>query len=501
MRNFLLTAATLCLSAALPRAEGPAIKVNGKAWTEFGRIMGATDSLLPGEAPTPILNLNGNGIVSLGAQFTLNADLTNNLEAALGFGSHKVNHALGRGQTSYLSISMFHNYLTESRLSWYMGEKEAPSLKITVGSFPYKYNRDVRNLGLYLFRGSVYPGILMGGFGDFAADTTKSTQLGANVHHAMGNFSHDIILNSERDLPPTFDWSLGYVAKYKAFNALEIGAGVNFYRLIAYDEELRTPGKIATADLGGPAQKAKYIEVDSTNPAAPDTVFFTHQGTKVMAMASLDLKPLFGIESNSDAWKIYSEVAVIGTQDYGKTYGKIGERIPIMFGVNFPTPSWLDHINFEVEHYGSPYRNDLARLGNNNVVADWTIQGHPIPSPKPVSNADFNIDAAGNWTDVNTGNVIAVKGTALDKESNTLDNLKWSLYLDKTVAGHITFMGQLANDHYRPRPVATGLISSNGGTAEAFADKTTFGAPSKWYKPWTVIKGDWYYMFRMGYSF
>ena len=72
----------------------------------------------------------------------------------------------------------------------------------------------------------------------------------------------------------------------------------------------------------------------------------------------------------------------------------------------------------------------------------------------------------------------------MDKENLTMDNLKWSLYVDKTISKHIQFIGQVANDHYRPRPVATGLIKSDGGTAEAF----------------TTSK-DWYFMFRMGYFF
>jgi hypothetical protein len=42
----------------------------------------------------------------------------------------------------------------------------------------------------------------------------------------------------------------------------------------------------------------------------------------------------------------------------------------------------------------------------------------------------------------------------------------------------------VANDHYRPRPVATGLIASSGGVAEAFSEQS-----------------DWYFMLRMGYFF
>jgi hypothetical protein len=56
--------------------------------------------------------------------------------------------------------------------------------------------------------------------------------------------------------------------------------------------------------------------------------------------------------------------------------------------------------------------------------------------------------------------------------------------LEKSLSGHIRFAAQVANDHYRPRPVSTNLITSNGGTSEAFSEKS-----------------NWYFMLRMGYFF
>ncbi|MDQ3001342.1 MAG: hypothetical protein M3Y08_08785 [Fibrobacterota bacterium] len=458
----------------------PAYKIHGQAWFEGGRIMEATDTLINGAPPSNVLDLRGNVLQGMGAQFTVVADLMDNLEAGFGFGVLKVNHALGKGSNSLLAISLFQNFLTQSRLTYYLGEKADPSLSFTLGSFPYKYNSDVKNLGLYLLRGPVYPGILMGGFNDFAVDSTKATMLGFKVHHKAGIFSHDLILNSEREIPPTLDWSLAYVAKLKA-GPLEIGAGVNFYRLIAYDDSLETPGHLSDASLG--FKKDKYIEVDTLNK---DTVFFTHQGTKLMGMFSLDLQQLFGMEfSNPDDMKVYGEVGVIGIQDYGKAYNDISKRIPVMVGFNLPTGGWLNHLAFEVEHYGALYRNDLARIGNNNTVAPWTIIKHPIASPKPVSYEDYGIDpVTGNWVNNNTGDTVAVKGTALDKANQTKDNIKWSLFAEKVISNHLSIMAQVANDHYRPKPVATGLIKSEGGTQEAFASPK-----------------DWYFMIRMGYFF
>lgn len=453
-------------------------QVHGEAWMDFGRIMHAEDTLA-NTLSQKALDYNGNPLHSIGAQITLTADLTEHLEGGFGFGAYKASHALGSGQSELLAISLFQNFLTQSRLTWYMGKKAAPEISATIGGFPYIYNPDVKNLGLYLLRGSVYPGILMGGFQDFSADSTKSNIMGVRIHHSAGMFSQDLILNSERDVPPTFDWSLAYLAGLDV-GSLHLGAGVNFYRLIPYNSRLETPGKDAALMNG--ADRLSYVEID---PASGDTTFFTHQGTKLGVNASLDIKRLLGGDDRlgKDDLKLYGEAALIGWTNYGKAYGRRSERIPVMIGFNFPTWGLLDHISLEVEYYGAKYRNDLALVGNNNGVADWTIQEHRIPSPKPPSDSDYGIDSLGYYK-LQSGDSVYVRGTALDKENVTKDNLKWSLFMNKVVAGHVQFMAQIANDHYRPRPIANGLIFSQGGTAEAFASPN-----------------DWYYMLRIGYLF
>jgi len=477
MRSKLFGTAALFLPVVFAHGE-TAFQVHGKAWMDYGRIMHAEDTIVNTLSPN-ILNYNKNNLQSLGAQFTIVADLSENLEAGIGFGAYRATHAMASGQTQYLAISLFQNFITQSRLTWYSGEKADPSLSVTVGGFSYVYNPDVKNLGLYLLRGPVYPGILMGGFQDFSDDSTKSNLLGIRLHHSAGMFSEDLILNNERDIPPTFDWSLAYLA-HLDLGALRLGAGVNFYRLIPYNSKLETPGK-DTSLVSGRA-RLNYIEID---PKSGDTTFFTHQGTKLDATLSLDLKKLFGGMGSlgEDDLKLYGEAALLGWTNYGKAYGKISERIPVMVGFNAPTWRLLNHLSVEVEYYGAKYRNDLALLGYNDIVADWTKQEHPIPSPKPPSNSNYGIDSLGYFKKLN-GDSVYVGGTAMDKSNVTKDNLKWSVYVDKIVANHIQFVGQIANDHYRPRPVASGLISSLGGTAEAFASPK-----------------DWYYMIRVGYFF
>ena len=475
---------SIFLTSAFAIAHGaePSIRIHGQAWMDYGRIVNAADTVVNVLNPDNILNYNGNSMQGLGAQFTAVADLSENLESAFGFGVIKASHAEGSGQYKFMMISLFQNFVTQSRLTWYHGDKSDPNLSLTVGGFPYDYNPDVKNLGLYLLRGSVYPGILMGGFGDFNTDSSKSTLLGLKAHHAIGNFSQDLILNSERDIPPTFDWSLAYFARY-SLGALTLGGGVNFYRLIPYNAALETPGK--DTNLVNGSDRAHYLEVDNSNPALPDTTFFSFQGTKVVGTISLDFKELFGKEESMgpDDMKLYAEAAILGLKNYGRAYGKISERIPVMAGFNIPTFGILNHVSLEVEYYGARYRNDLALVGYNDVVADWTTQRHLQPSPKPVTDADYHIDSLGYFRKA-TGDSVYVRGTASDKENVTQDNWKWSLYMDKVVAKHVQFIAQVANDHFRPRPVASGLITSEGGTAEAFASPK-----------------DWYYMLRVGYFF
>lgn len=476
----LLSAVALFATGLVSGQDKPKYTVHGQAWFEGGRIMSAEDTIINGTAPSNILNLQGNLLQGMGAQLTLEADLADNLTGAFGFGVHKVGHAFGKNANNLLAITLFQNFLTESRLTWFAGEKDAPNFSATVGAFPYKYNRDVKNLGLYLLRGPVYPGILMGGFNDFATDSTKATQLGLRLHHRSGIFSHDLILNSEREIPPTFDWSLAYVAKLQT-GPVTFGGGANFYRLIPYDDRLLTPGKHYTdTELG--FQKSRYIEVA---PGSTDTVFFTHRGIKLMGMFSLDIQRMLGTEfAHPDDLKLYGEAGVIGVQNYGTVYDDITQRIPVMLGFNIPTGGFLSHLSLEVEYYGARYRNDLVRVGNNNVVAPWTIQNHPVPSPKAPGYEDYGIDSLGNWINTSTGDTVNVSGTAMDKANQTKDNIKWSLLAEKVISNHLSIMAQVANDHYRPKPVATGLIKSEGGTQEAFASPK-----------------DWYFMIRMGYFF
>lgn len=448
-----VAASVACAGHVLAASEGVTYRLHGKGWTERGHIMSSSDTVL-GDNITAY-SVDGTPHQSLGGQLTVDAALGPKWAASFGLGVYQITQSYGsvgesNSYTEWFNVSMWRAYVAQANLTYYPGGRDNPWLSVMAGSFTYNYNPDVKNLGLYLLRGPVYPGVLMSGFHEFDTDTTVATQTGFKIHNEFGNFSQDLLLVNERVLPPTFDWSLAYVAKYRFFDALEIGGGVNFYRLIPYSSALMTPGR--NPDLAPP----NSYEVMPSG----DTVFYTHQGTKLMGMFSIDLKHwLPSAPWGAQDLKLYGEAAVIGVKDYGSYYDDITERIPVMVGFNIPTFGLLDVLSLEVEWYGSPHRNDLALLGYpRSIVAPWQDPGFGTPSPGPAQ--------VGAYAD------------------STRDNWNWSLYMQKTVARHIQFSAQIANDHYRANQLGTAFVNAVGGTQAVLTSPR-----------------DWYLMARLGFFF
>ena len=483
---------------ALPcNGHAVSLQMHSQAWTEAGRIMHATDTLQT--------NFNGNWEQSMGMQVNGAVDLGENLEGGFGFGMNQVYHSLGDLQQEKFTLSKFIDYVSEARVTYFLGEKANPVFSATLGDFAFDYHPEVKNLGLYLFRGPVYPGFLVSGFEDFHTDTTRAAFLGLHLHHSLGRFQQDLIISSERDLPPSFDWSLGYVAKYRPVDGLEFGAGVNFYHLLPDNADITTPSNRAVPGLfskdssliaaGGPVDpyQLQYMEVVSPG----DTVVYTHQGTKVMAMFDIDFKKVFGSSSPALGKKdliLYGEGAIIGIKNQGTIYAHIGDRIPVMLGFNLPAMGWLDFLSVEVERYTAKSKADYSKLGYDQSLYFKNIAPPPLlvkkqPSAIPISTLDlagnrYTVTPDGDFVNIQTGQVIKVKGTALDPENLTADDWKWSLNAEKTVAGHVRFSGQIANDHFVPRPVRGGLITETSGLSQVFSSLR-----------------DWYVMGRVGYFF
>lgn len=461
MKVSILLAGAGAVAVSALAGDGVSYRIHGQGWAQAGRLMHASDTLFGSD----VAKVSGTSMQSLGAQITVDADLGEHWSGAFGVGAYQVSHTLGSQayhtfEPNFLNFSTFKSYIAQANLTYFRGDKGHPWFSFTAGNFSYDYNPDVKNLGLYLLRGPVYPGVLMSGFQEFDTDTTKSTQVGFKMHNAVGNFSHDLLFVNERVLPPLFDWSLAYVAKYRAFGALEIGGGVNFYRLVPYSNPLETPGRIKNN-----TDALKSIDTVGSAGDSAKWVYDSHQGIKLVGMFSLDPKRWFSLARlGTEDLKLYGEAAVIGLKNYGTYYDDISRRIPVMVGFNIPTFGILNLLSLEVEWYGSPHRNDLAYVGNPSaIVAPWMWQGQsltPLSSPSPVS--------PGAYAD------------------STRDNVKWSLFMQKTVSKHVRFTGQIANDHYRPSPLVNSAagIGTTGGTQAVLTSSS-----------------DWYFMGRLGFFF
>lgn len=505
-RAALISAVAIACAAVAAWGGEVAYRISGQGWAEAGRVGHATDTLLE--------NFNGNPMISSGAQFTAYADIGEHWEGAFGIGGYQAHSMPGSGDIAFRSMQFFfRNFITESRMTWSRGDKANPDLSVTFGNFDYEYNPDVKDLGAYLFRGTVYPGFLVSGFLDPTVDKTRGDVLGAKLHQSFGRFGYDLILANERTFPPTFDWSAGGVAKYRPVDGLELGAGVNFYRFLPANGKLTTPddpsyyAKDSALTAAGDSHPYDHYYTEGRIDTVPDgaggttlkyvpTVRYTHRGIKLMGMASFDPKRVFGFGDGMgpEDLKVYGEWALIGVQNYGKVYSDRAQRMPVMFGINLPAFGWLDVISVEAEWYGARYRNNVSKLTQ--------LKYSELPSPVPVSYNTYDpihdkggvdpatgrllkdtVDAAGN--PIKAPGDIQIRGTALDIEDLKQDDWKWALFAQKTIRGHIRFTGQIANDHFRPPAARTTYGNLDGSGATEFSSSLS----------------DWYGMFRIGYFF
>jgi hypothetical protein len=297
------------------------------------------------------------------------------------------------------------------------GDVEQPFLQFAAGVMHYKYNPDSRNLGEYLFRTGVHPPYIFTEF-DYAFARVHGLRVGSTLLDRRLNL--DLLLSFEPEIHPVLDASLTFLAGYKIPSLIDVGAGIQFNRLMPVS------GKTITTPTNG--TKNSYLT------STGEEKNFSFGGTKLMARATFDPKGIlpegvariFGKEDG----KIYAEMSVLGVKNYTKYhmvasgndtayvsdtadnyYSKIGERIPIMFGFNIPTFKILDVLSFEWEWYGWPYTNSYYDQGF----------GYENPLPKPAQS--------------------------YSADSYIKDNWKFSIYVKREVVKGFSIIGQVARDH------------------------------------------------------
>lgn len=409
-------------------AQEMALEYHGAGWVQFGKI---ENSYVGTDHNN---DYNGNWMQNAGSQINLSAKVDSNWEGALALGVVGVH--LARGGISEVDhwYPFWVPYVGEARISYSHPVFTQGKFRLTLGYFSYDYSPDAKNLGLYLMRGYVYPGALESGFGSV---------FGGMAHYEQGGFSNDLILKSE-DEKPVYDWSLADVMSYQIRPGLELGAGVNFYRLISQNSDLTSPGVNCGGNHDGQCYILDYnhMTTDSAGVQTPDTVTGSLAGTKVMARVHLDTKTFFGFSTLGDLplgkqdLIFYGEAAIIGLKEYPVFYDDIWRRAPVMLGFNFPAFGYLDYLSLEVEYYAS-------KNSSNNVEAAFS--GAWVPW---LNDPDLQNYAA-------------------------RDDWKWSVNLAKTLFGHMQFTAQVSDDHLRP-----------GGSHDIpWVGKEALRTPKDWY--WT----------------
>ena len=450
---FLLAVASILRLA--PAQDSMEVRYKGAAWLQFGRIMHSTDSLAHGG---PSNNMNGNWIQAAGVQVASLARFGANWEGAMGIAALQTHNARGDISVANNWYPFWATSISEARISYSQAFSPGQKLQINLGFFPYNYNPDVKDLGLYLLRGYVYPGAPISGFE--ARHTTPGANIfGGMASYAFGAVKNDLLLISETENRPYFDLSVADVVTLQAGPALQLSAGINLNRVIPRNKKSNSPGLDCNNVASGYAQidplgtENCYIldtvSVDMVaGTAKVDTILGSMSGTKLMGRFRVDPKLLFGWEEylGKQDLILYSEIGVLGTKNYRKYYDDIKRRMPFMIGLNLPAFGWLDKLSFEVEYYAS---KNLPDYGKNETSYSW------------------------------------VPRTAYDKAGIPLDNgrddWKWALYFSKTAYEHIRFSGQLANDHLR-----------------------MFGPPDIGMASYSEILStskDWYWMFKTTYFF
>ncbi|HKP96205.1 MAG TPA: hypothetical protein VJ385_10645 [Fibrobacteria bacterium] len=461
--------------------ENKEMLLSGLGWVQYGHVAHSTD--------TVNLNTNGNTLQTLGAQISLFSQISEKLSGTAGLGVIENLPMAGGIEGGGRIPTNVTPYIAEASFHYSFWESEKSGLVLTGGLFHYNYNPDIQNLGLYLLRGPVYPGVVISGF-ETKHVLPISNILGFQLRHQSGGFMQDLILNSENELHPYFDVSPAYIAQYRFGNAFRIGAGVNFYHLIPIDKKLTSPdldSVLLTQRMEQPEDKVKgpydrvMIYVDTTGPKR-DTTMLSFQGTKVMANFTFDPKAIWGQGEwlGPEDLKIYGEMAVIGlntSKAYNALYGDLMHRMPVMMGFNLPMFRFLDHLSLEVEWYGAKFKDDYSRY-RSGVRSFYE-------SPIPVSNSFLSRSPQAYIDPVTGAKSTVVSGTTIPfdqadvEKSQYRDNWKWSLHGSKIIQNHFKVSFQVANDHLRP-----------GGTQ----DQPSFDAV-------LTTPKDWYWMTKVGYFF
>jgi hypothetical protein len=325
-----------------------------------------------------------------------------------------------KGQPQF-RYQYFYSYLSRAEFTHLFGQDaEKPLVTLSAGYFPFKYDRDVRNLGEYLFRTGTYPQFMLNSI-DFPLARLMGVHavFSGEDQSVLRNLRVDGLVYSNLQWYAIGDWNAAIIVSEKVGGCAEFGLGASFSSILSADRLQTTPRDPATL---------YHITYNETTGKG-DSSFYTFKGTKLMARAAIDLKKFIQNDCfGKEDLRIYGEAAILGLKNYpqnmngGISYDKLLERVPVMVGINLPSFKFFDVLSIEGEYFDSRLPNDIGAIVN---------QGLPIPGV------------------INEGGFSKFRDSGIYKN----DTWKWSVYASKSIGRNYTIMAQIASDHMRPLAV------------------------------------------------
>jgi hypothetical protein len=340
--------------------------------------------------------------------------------------------------------------LQDASAGRYFGARDGDTACLELGWLRYKYNRDARNLGEYLYRSGTYPGIVYTTDGYQLMDDALYETIGAHFRYSQrhGLVTHDLNFFVEPYMAPIGDVTPAYELSLN-LPLFQAGVGAAWNRLLAWRPSRlrpRTPDNTyakvtdVRTDAGGNPDTVvvagRLDQLVAFNPV--DTAVLGHwtkQGLKLMARVALDFGFLLPADLRGpEDLRIYAEAAVLGWENQGFFYERRSQRIPVMAGVNLPTFRLLDLLSVQAEYYAARFDN----------IQSYTTSSFPIWDVESFSTYDPSRYKKDDW--------------------------KWSVYAVRSLGRLARVRVQAANDHLRLREFL-----------QQQSDETLTRRPSHWY--------------------
>jgi hypothetical protein len=406
-------------------------------------------------------NWIGSSYFNFAVRRTINEHLSvlASIEARLGYDTKPLDQALD--PTTFPSSQNIYITLPNAEGIFTFGRKEDPCLTIGIGRFEYKYNQQAQNLGEYLFRTGTYPAYIRTSF-----DLPLARLTGIVASWKPVDFlRQDFLLTTLTDIQPFTDFTLTSITDVSIGRGLSLGAGVQFANLIS--------------TMPNQTSKKNYFS-NGYLKAPGDTGYYTFRGTKLLARIMVDPKQYVQADFlGKEDCKLYAEAAVLGLESYPASntvdnfnlsntigYDHLDQKIPAMFGFNWPTHPYLTYglvpLAITMQGYkafktdwrgvgvlasviaGSgtlfleKYLKKNLRLDVLAVEAEWYGCKYP-DSYYNVTLGDFSTPARPN------------SGTGYTWGDYTRDDWKWSIYAKKTFYDRFSLIFQASRDHLRLR--------------------------------------------------